>query len=777
MRTFLKDYWINLFWCLRLFLGTYVLIGLMDFITVYNAARQLAPFKEIVREGFIPLLFGSVIVVLISLPMATVIHRSEWLKRILELISCLCILLFFIFCIRFFNPNLPISLYRYGFILLLLLFILFGPAFHYYAENLIEIGWYLAILIHISLAVLTPASFLAVTYGLYDSLLIKGIRPVNPPKEDPPPNIIVITFDSLNAKNMSLYGYSRKTTPFFEELAKTSYVFQRAIACFPETESSTVSLFTSKYPWNHGVSSFPVPQKVQKESILSVLQQKGYQTIWVSDCRTGHANPLYNGLWPGVDCYAVDRLPHFAGTIYHNLLSRKQSVPYNLLVSSCYLPVIHLWRVLTAKKSSQEPVFQEASKILRKNARLPFFLYVRAVAPEGYDGCEWRDFRGTFSKKDEHIYISRLSKYVAVRGAMQHLGHHIDVLRDYYDDDILFADSNLRSFINELKNEGLYDNSIIIVSSDHGESIEKELWGHDSLHNVPLLIHLPGQLEGHRVETPVSHIDIAPTILNLLGLPVPPFMEGESLMLVMSCKVAEYKPKFTLNPVGQELIFAVWHKDYKLIYHVENSQKELYNLKEDPNEEINLADKDTEACNLLTNFVLQGLFYDKPNWTPLGHSVKWATASQESASQGPYKKVDVSPERLKVNTEKPGLEKKFLTDGKEDTFWHVSYPHSEPFPKTEIQIDLESPTQVNILRIKPREGESQMWHGNYALFVGSSDGKAWIPLVGLSLPRRAGDDWLTFELPNSTSYKYYKLSIMGTEFLSMAELELGHEHK
>jgi len=103
MRTFLKDYWINLFWCLRLFLGTYVLIGLMDFITVYNAARQLAPFKEIVREGFIPLLFGSVIVVLISLPMATVIHRSEWLKRILELISCLCILLFFIFCIRFFN--------------------------------------------------------------------------------------------------------------------------------------------------------------------------------------------------------------------------------------------------------------------------------------------------------------------------------------------------------------------------------------------------------------------------------------------------------------------------------------------------------------------------------------------------------------------------------------------------------------------------------------------------------------------------------------------------
>lgn len=760
-RTVLKKYSNNLFWCLRLFLGTYALIGVMDFITVYNAARQQAPFDEIIREVSVLFLLGSIFVVLVSLFAAVIIHWNERAKGILGLICVICILLVFVFSLRFFDPHLPKWLYGFGFTPLLFL-ILFGNAFHYYVENLARIGWVLATLLYASLIVLTPESFLAISHWSDKSRTV----PPDSSRKDPLLNVILITFDSLNAKNMSLYGYSRKTTPFFEELARTSYVFQRAIACIPETESSTVSIFTSKYPCNHGAMSFPVSRFVQKESLLSTLRQASYHTIWVSDCGSGHANPLYNGLWPGVDYCSVDRLPRFLVSGFYNFLSNKQGSPFNLIVSPFYLPGLHIWWNLTFKEGVEQ-VFLRTLEILKDAARPPFLLYVRACAPEGYEGSPWRNFSGTFTNKLEKS-PSITHKYYGSEGAEQHVSPSLDVLKDKYDESILFADSNLRFLIDGLKKNGLYDNSVIIVSSDHGESIEKAWWGHDSLNSVPLLIHLPGQEEGRVIDTPVSHIDIAPTVLGLLHLPVPHWMEGESLLPVMHGRVSECMPKFTLNSAGQKSKVGVFYKDYKLTYDVRSGETELYDLKKDPGEENNLSCKETACCSLLTNFGLQWLFYNQPNGIPFEHKVKWVLPGTRSTLRPEI----IRPEAIKVGSEHPEFQKQFLVDGREDTFWHVCLERG-PFPREEIQIELESLVPVNVCRIRPRRGEPQVWTGNSALFSGSNEGKNWTPLAGLSLPQGIGDDWLSFELENNTPYWYYKLNVIGPEFCSVAEIELG----
>jgi len=146
------------------------------------------------------------------------------------------------------------------------------------------------------------------------------------------------------------------------------------------------------------------------------------------------------------------------------------------------------------------------------------------------------------------------------------------------------ADVALGRFLEILKSDGLFDNSMLIISTDHGQAFEKgdmfHLTGvmYEQTARIPLLIHMPGQTEGRRIKTLASHVDLMPTILDTLGMPVPGWMEGESLWkyieqerdkpierTTFSQAIPEGLSFAKIDAATQSITFLVYKGDYKLI--------------------------------------------------------------------------------------------------------------------------------------------------------------------------------------------------------------------
>ncbi len=197
----------------------------------------------------------------------------------------------------------------------------------------------------------------------------------------------------------------------------------------------------------------------------------------------------------------------------------------------------------------------------------------------------------------------------------------VNYLRDRYDEFIRYCDEEFRNFINQLNKMGQLNNTIVILSSDHGESFEHNYVGHagphlyESLVHIPLIIKEPGQVEGIIVPQPVGQVDITVTILDILDKPIPAWMEGASLVPLMRNKNSNHLPVFSMNfeknpSRGHKIekgTIAVWEGDYKLIHYLEKDKSLLFNLKQDPGELDNLIDKEPEIAQYLLSLIKEKL--------------------------------------------------------------------------------------------------------------------------------------------------------------------------
>jgi hypothetical protein len=178
---------------------------------------------------------------------------------------------------------------------------------------------------------------------------------------------------------------------------------------------------------------------------------------------------------------------------------------------------------------------------------------------------------------------------------------------------------------------------------------------------------------------------------------------GESLLPAKDCN----KPKFSIGsgPEGVGAPIAVFYKGYKLVYYSKIGARELYDLKTDPEEQFNVLDKEINIRNTLTNFVLQGLFYEHPKWISLSQEVKWVEPSVELLGSEP-----ITIQTVYANSSATGHGEQMLIDGREDTYWHRASTKGYIFPNRScIQVNLETPQTIKVLGIKPRLGEPQMW--------------------------------------------------------------------
>jgi arylsulfatase A-like enzyme len=184
----------------------------------------------------------------------------------------------------------------------------------------------------------------------------------------------------------------------------------------------------------------------------------------------------------------------------------------------------------------------------------------------------------------------------------------IDKHRLRYRESIMGADEALGELLDALERSGRLANAIVIVSSDHGESFERGFLGHagqlvhDAVLRVPLVIKLPGQAAGRVVDTPVSLADLAPTVLDLTGAAPLPHAEGRSLRPALLGQPLKTVPVFAMSMERQSRFtsiavghYAVIDGKYKLVLHLGEKRRELFDLDTDPYELTDLAAREPEV--------------------------------------------------------------------------------------------------------------------------------------------------------------------------------------
>jgi arylsulfatase A-like enzyme len=195
-----------------------------------------------------------------------------------------------------------------------------------------------------------------------------------------------------------------------------------------------------------------------------------------------------------------------------------------------------------------------------------------------------------------------------------------DILHDRYDEFIRYCDDKFKDFIVQLQKKKMLKNTVIILSSDHGEIFEHDFITHGGPHlyeeltHIPLIIREPQQSAGKIIDERVEQIDITATILDLVDIPVPSWMEGYSLKPLMHDEKLPPRALFSMslydNPRNQKIskgTIAVWEGDYKLVHYLDKNNSLLFNLKRDPGELNNLYDIELETGRRMLTLIKDNL--------------------------------------------------------------------------------------------------------------------------------------------------------------------------
>jgi choline-sulfatase len=288
------------------------------------------------------------------------------------------------------------------------------------------------------------------------------------------PDVFLITIDTLRADHVHCYGYDQIRTPALDLLAKQGIRFTQAFTPSPITNSSHTTIMTGLLPSAHGVTDFGIPLAATHPTLAELLTKSSYRAAAFIGAVILDSKSLAPGLDRGFEFY--DNFPEHTTT-----KSR--------------------WGRLERRGMEVE---HRTESWLNTHTTGPHFVWVHF-----YDPHDPYEPPPPYSD----IYKDRL-----------------------YDGEIAYADSALGRFVAYLKKQGWYDGALIVVVGDHGEGLGQHhedthgVFLYDSTTHVPLLVKLPNSREaGKEVEAQVRTTDIMPTILELLGLPTPEKLDGDSL--------------------------------------------------------------------------------------------------------------------------------------------------------------------------------------------------------------------------------------------------------
>jgi len=426
--------------------------------------------------------------------------------------------------------------------------------------------------------------FEAISEGAGDppSVVLVGNPTVIAGGEGLPPNVVLVSLDTLGARHLSCLGGPAGLTPRLDALAATGVVFANAFASSSATHTAHASLLTGRAPL--ATSYYWLDGRPGDEPTLAqILRDHGYLTA----AFTGGVlmSPRY-GLDRGFD------------TFYQH--------------ESLYRPL--------AEHSDVGPITARALSWVDHHAGAPFFLLLHsyevhgpyvyrgpaagdAVRPESLlrpgDAFDAPHMRGrlpvSLAELPGLVEVLTTTGEAAARAGVERDG--VEPLRQAYQSEVRFLDQAVGAFLDALDARGQLADAIVVVTADHGEAFfEHGLLQHGLLYDenlrVPLIVRASGRLPGgRRVSQAVSAMDVAPTILELAGVPVPPGTQGRPLAPLALGRETADRDCYALV-LGDGLSWLVAGR-HKLIVRAALAQEnfgsnQLFDLVEDPGEERDL---------------------------------------------------------------------------------------------------------------------------------------------------------------------------------------------
>lgn len=331
------------------------------------------------------------------------------------------------------------------------------------------------------------------------------------------PNVILVSLDTVRADRLSLYGYGEPTSPRLESWAASQAVtFRQAVAAAPWTLPSHVSIFSGLDALRHGVN-YEMPAHGDLEMLPEILRQAGYLTLAVTG--GGWLHP-HNGMAQGFDRF------HYwsGGTAASTELEEGVDLALNLLAEYSERSFFLFFHTYEAHDPFR-PRMPFASRCFESfEPEDDVFLYGASPLPrEGHDGFPL------------YYHLVKWKENESSRTAVPISPEDLPLVGCFYDSGLAYLDEWIGKLLQGVSDLGLDQKTIIVLTSDHGESLgEHGLAKHAYLVDtnllVPLLIGLPkGRYGGKVVDAQVSATDIFPTILDLVGIPGNQKVDGESL--------------------------------------------------------------------------------------------------------------------------------------------------------------------------------------------------------------------------------------------------------
>ncbi len=395
------------------------------------------------------------------------------------------------------------------------------------------------------------------------------------------PNIVFFGIDSLRADHMSCYGYPRLTTPHIDRFAQGGTLFERTYSPYIPTTSAYSSMLTGMDLFTTQVVALrhKGPMRAEVKTLPEILRAEGYNTTCVGFTN----NPASRGF---------DKYLDYAGWGSWNEGRSPKAENLNAVA----LP--------------------ELDRLAKR--REPFLLFLRHMDPHA-PYLPPAPFERMFYHGDECDPKNRsMEPVMAFKPFRDFFASWMppgitdkDYVIAQYDGAIAYMDSSIRAIFTALETLGILDETIVVINSDHGETLYDHecYFDHHGLYDqtlhVPLILHYPGHVPaGQRVAGFNRHQDLVPTLLELAGIETDIRFDGRSLMPLVRGEVASYESEFYITECTWMRKHGWRTPQWKLILALEpdfhwKPPVELYNLVEDPGENHNLAEAHPDIVALL----------------------------------------------------------------------------------------------------------------------------------------------------------------------------------
>jgi arylsulfatase A-like enzyme len=384
-----------------------------------------------------------------------------------------------------------------------------------------------------------------------------------------PRAIVLVTVDTMRADHLGLYGQPLPVSPALDALAAESVVFDRALSTCPATAPSVAAMLTGHHRATNGVVRNGASLPADVTTLAEVLRAAGFRTGAV----------------------VANQLLHRAGF--------KQGFErFTLAQPDAARP--ELFR--------DAPLLKAAGRLLREFVDDPFFLWVHLMAPHGPYQPPRRYLplmpAQAFRRPgDRTLMVSFGNRGPGLVPRYQNLGGPVipAEYRRRYAAEIRYVDDLLGALVGRLRRLGRWEDALVVVTADHGESLgEHDLWFqhgwyvYDDTVRVPLLVRAPnGTLAPRRVGASVSLVDLMPTVLDLTGVASPAGLEGESLLPLMQGDATD-RTAYAQNYYENALVASSVGR-WKYVRRGKPQREELYDTAVDPGETRNLGGEHPEV--------------------------------------------------------------------------------------------------------------------------------------------------------------------------------------